>query len=541
MEVQPASRPYAWIPVAVLTAVAAGLRLYRLDAYAFWYDEWYNTIFGNILDPDARFIALTNGVVWRVIQTFWQMAGSSDFWLRLLPALLGTATIPAVYAMVRSLVDKRVALLTAGFLAVHPLHIYFCQTFRKEAFLVLLAVLALHAYTKILNRGNRRDFAAFTVCAVLAIITQPVLLAFIVPLSLTVPLRGGGPGRLRRWLIANGMVVIAIGLYDLWILLLVSTYGKEVWPLNPTLPEIAKMVTTLFFGYHLPVHLLYPAGILASIVFLYGLYVEWRWHRRLFILILAITGSTIAVQAVADILGYPIFVARYLAFFLPVLCLHLSVALSRIRSPGLCGALAALFVFFTAVSAMQVYQDPPIKMIETHQRADYRALARFLQSPERFQPGDVVGHYHRASTAGLLRYAPDIENRHLVFDLPECTETNRENIVGTTWLEPFGLHDYEAEEELRDHRRAWLVFSEWQHDKPAYNYTKHPWRRSPTEAILHWMQTHYRQVPFRDENGGWVTSKAFDNKQWFKLYLFELKASPEPPPAHLDRAAPGML
>ena len=69
--------------------------------------------------------------------------GNSAFAVRSLPALLGVATVPLLYAAGRRLTDGTTALMAALLLAVSPFHVRYGQESRMYALMTLLAAGAL--------------------------------------------------------------------------------------------------------------------------------------------------------------------------------------------------------------------------------------------------------------------------------------------------------------------------------------------------------------------------------------------------------------
>src|SRR5205085_11864112 len=117
-------------------AVAALVRFWSLGQ-SLWYDEFVSTqvinrgseLLGNVArlegNPPLYFIGL-----WGWAKLF----GGGDTALHALSALLGTATVTAVYAASREITaSRRVARIAAALTAVNPMLVWFSQEARAYA------------------------------------------------------------------------------------------------------------------------------------------------------------------------------------------------------------------------------------------------------------------------------------------------------------------------------------------------------------------------------------------------------------------------
>jgi mannosyltransferase len=123
---------------ALILLLAAGLRFYRLDAQSFWNDEGNSARIaerplwqivegaGGDIHPPGYYILLAG---WR------SLAGHSELALRALSALAGVLTAALCYAIGSRLFDRRVGLLAALLVAIHPFQVYYAQEARMYALL----------------------------------------------------------------------------------------------------------------------------------------------------------------------------------------------------------------------------------------------------------------------------------------------------------------------------------------------------------------------------------------------------------------------
>ncbi len=130
-----------WAYVALI-AVALGTRLWDLGGRALHYDEilhaWYSWRFLEGLGYSHT--PLTHGpFLFHAGAATYALVGSSDFTARLLPALFGVALVGLPYFL-RSELGRAGALCAAGFLLLSPSMLYFGRFMRNDIFMAVWAL-----------------------------------------------------------------------------------------------------------------------------------------------------------------------------------------------------------------------------------------------------------------------------------------------------------------------------------------------------------------------------------------------------------------
>ncbi len=145
-----------WIKIALLLilVLAAFLRFYRLDAQSLWADE------GNSVSLAGRSLDLiTAGAghdihppLYYYLLHFWmRVFGSSEFAVRALSALLGTALVYLTYLLGRRLSNYWLGLIAAFLSAVSPFQIYYSQETRMYILLAALSALSVYSFIRFLE------------------------------------------------------------------------------------------------------------------------------------------------------------------------------------------------------------------------------------------------------------------------------------------------------------------------------------------------------------------------------------------------------
>ena len=194
--------------VASLTVIAGALRFAGLGTQSLWFDEALTAIvldsslvdtFETLRDREA-----TPPLYYAVAWLWTRVLGEGDVALRSLSALLGTATVPAVYVAGMRLASRRTGIVAAALVAASPYLIWYSQEARSYALAMFLAALSLVFLAGAAERRGR-DLVLWAVTVSLLLAThyfsailiaaeaiwllrrrgleRPVLGAFAVPLA----------------------------------------------------------------------------------------------------------------------------------------------------------------------------------------------------------------------------------------------------------------------------------------------------------------------------------------------------------------------
>ncbi|MGH2920112.1 MAG: glycosyltransferase family 39 protein, partial [Solirubrobacteraceae bacterium] len=175
--------------LALVCVAGAALRFATLDAQSLWYDE---AVTAQLLHLDVGTMLDAIGdsestpPLYYVLAWLWtQLAGTGEAGLRSLSALLGSATIPVVWALGRRLGGDRAALVAAALAAANPLLIWFSQEARAYALLALLGALSALLWLRALDApGDNRRLLAWGAVAALSLATHYFAVFLLVPQAL---------------------------------------------------------------------------------------------------------------------------------------------------------------------------------------------------------------------------------------------------------------------------------------------------------------------------------------------------------------------
>jgi 4-amino-4-deoxy-L-arabinose transferase-like glycosyltransferase len=144
-----------WLPLAMLSVAALGLRIYRLDS-CLWFDEVL-TLLDFARPPFALIFTSFPNQNQHMLYSLLAHAslaalGESAWALRLPAVLFGIASLWALYGLGRRLAGHRAALAACALMGVSYHHIWFSQDARGYTGLLFAATLATWLYVEALER-----------------------------------------------------------------------------------------------------------------------------------------------------------------------------------------------------------------------------------------------------------------------------------------------------------------------------------------------------------------------------------------------------
>ena len=171
--------------VLLLTIIALFLRLYRLDFNSLWLDEAVTLRFARLPMP-AVFDVMVHGE-YNPPLFFWiehiiVMFGDSEWMLRIVPAIIGTLTVPAFYLLGRLFLGRPQGILAAALLAFSPFHIYYSQEARPYVLALFLITVSLIFLLKGCESGKLTEWILGGLLAAAALWCHFYVAVLIIPL-----------------------------------------------------------------------------------------------------------------------------------------------------------------------------------------------------------------------------------------------------------------------------------------------------------------------------------------------------------------------
>ena len=357
----------------VLTALGAVLRFATLDAQSFWLDELVTVSlldrgFGDMLDG-VRETEATPYLYYVLAWPWAQAFGFGEVGLRSLSALVGTLAIPVSYAAGAVLCSRRVGVVGAALVAVHPFLVWYSQEARSYSLLVLLGACTVLFLGRGLRTPRRADFGLWAVASSLAIATHYFAVLLVAAEAAWLLARY----RVRRDAAAALFLPTVVLAAHLPLLDVQRGNGETVADTS-LLSRVVGTPKGLIVGYSFPGEL--PGSFLAAVLVLVGLTLlaaRARPDERRG----ALVAGTIALAVVAVPIGLALVGSDYLTARNVVLAVvpgAICVAAGFVATRLGLAAGTALGVLLLAVTLT-------VSLDERYGRTDWRGAAEELETP----------------------------------------------------------------------------------------------------------------------------------------------------------------
>jgi mannosyltransferase len=381
----------------LIVALAAVVRFATIGVPAYWLDETVTLTdtagsFGDIIDA-VRHVEGGPPLYLVVVWAWQKVFGGSEIGLRSLSALLGTATVPVVYAAARELASRRAGLFAAALTATSPLLIWYSQEVRAYSLLVFLSALSFLFFIYALQREEPRWLWRWAIASGLALTTHYFAFALIVPEAICLLLRARA-SRVKVLLACAG-----VGAVGLALLPLVAEQRARVVDFIGVLDRSDRLLAVpqhFVVGLSVPwraLPVLVGCALVAAVV--YALTRADRPSRRAFALAAGIGLAGVLLTVVPVFVGNDSILTRYmLELWLPF-AVAVAVALA-VRAIGAVGpaVVVALCVIGVALSSWNA-ATPEAR------RVNWDDVAQALGEPRRERVVAAPGYY---VGVGISRY-----------------------------------------------------------------------------------------------------------------------------------------
>jgi hypothetical protein len=390
-----------------IVALGFALRLYRLDAQSFWYDEAMSASIarGTVAQILSNDFYSPHPPLYFLALHFWLSIDQSDLTIRLLSAMIGVAGIAGMYCLGKTLYDGTVGVVAATIVALVPYQVFYSQEARMYALLFLLSTLLLSSYTRMLRTDSLRWWAAYTALAALSLHTH--LFSGLLLLSLHFHFVICRTPRRKPWrrLVASDVLVILAFIPRLRLTMVqAERVTGNFWIPRPSLAQLLSAPHAFTLSQHVSERLV-PLAF-AVVLFLFIL-THLQVARELAARGQDSAGLTLALIAFWSPLlltfvlsrWHPVYLERTLMVAVPGLYLLLSWGIARPKERLVNLILALIVVVFGLNGLWNWYVDPDFA------KPDLRAAAQLLQ--EKAEQGEPILHTSDGAFLVFSHYAPE--------------------------------------------------------------------------------------------------------------------------------------
>ncbi len=258
--------PRSGVACLLAIVVMAGLvRFTGLNANDFWVDEsctYYAT--HHLFDLPTDGPQLTKEIAhlpyFFLLRGWSEIFGQTPVGLRSFSALTGCLGVLAIAWLAWTIGGRRTCLIAAALAAMHPLHIHYSQEARVYSLWILEGALCITFLYKAAASGHTRYWCAYVVLAIVAVMTHYYTL-FWLPAGATAVMVASDRKRfMKQWLIAYGVLAIAL-VPAIWFLVIPISEGgprpwlKNIWLSYPPSLSVAKSLWTMLSAGDYPAYL----------------------------------------------------------------------------------------------------------------------------------------------------------------------------------------------------------------------------------------------------------------------------------------------
>lgn len=366
--------------LALITVFAGVLRTLYLDSQGITLDESFSIFLGRT--SSANFLhsvwhSELNMVLYYLLLRGWMHFGHSEWLIRMLGVLLSTATVPAIYFLALRLFDRRIGIVAALLLAVHPYHLMLAQRARSYPLLILLVSLSSLYFVRGLQKPAWTTWGAFATLSAAAVYSHffAVFVILAQLLSLVFLAR-----KLIPWnMLAVSLALLVILLLPFALFLLTNATASHVaWVPDFSLQHVLWVFYSLTLS-KARCFTYVALWCIAAWTAFRASSLDRRWPYQFTFAWLVVP----VVLTIATSLVQPLLIERFLSICIPATVLLAAAGilqLSRWSRPVALGLLA-LIIFYSA-SAIRFYDKHP-EFAEGWKEASNSIL-------KRVQPGDTV-------------------------------------------------------------------------------------------------------------------------------------------------------
>ena len=360
--------------LSVIVAFGAVLRFWNLGQWSFWIDEVFTVRDAQNLSLNSL-QSIPNPIPYLAVKLSIVLAGHSEWGSRLIPCVVGIATIPAVFGLGRTLFNWQVGLLSSAFVACSSWHLFWSQNARYPVFTFLFAVLTVWFFYLSLERDSTLSTIAALACCLCLILSHTLSVVIVPALAVYAIISLLENSNRKRWInsliffLPFAMPVLALALPEVRGYLF-SGWGRNEWQRSPL-----YIVLTLVDGVSVPIAVAAFFGCVATL---------FNKSTRF---LLCYAGIPLALFLVAsqfqNVAGYYLFWATPAYFiFAAVACEQVWKVIAE-KSGSIVGILVPCVLVVTLLS-----QDYLYFKIENGGRPKWREAFAALQTEK--QPNDKV-------------------------------------------------------------------------------------------------------------------------------------------------------
>jgi len=490
-----------WLGLVVLLGFV--LRIIHLGTHSFWHDEIHVLIKSEHLsDVVLRGDLVSNHPpLFTVLVAVWRSIGpgASEWWVRLLPLILGLCGVVALYFLGRLLFGPRAGLFAAFLLTISPFHVLHSQDLKVYILLPFTGTVMVYWLYRASERNRPFLWALYGLTVAVACYSEFFAAPLLIGINLWFLSQLRGRLDQLRWWIPSNIAGVLLFLPQLRIALQkvnnVILASGGWWIPKPNLWSVVFYLKTIAFGYsNLEPHFKFALLVFCAFA-LAGISISWKQNRGAALLLIFWFAVPVTLVYVISQFTRSIFLFRAMLPYAIPFYLWVGLAVSRVEPRSLRHALPFVFACIAAFPLAQIYQDE-YSLYEFPHRPAIHAPMRYREAAEAvirdMEQGDAALHAGTWSWLPFYWYGfkklPQYTHQAVATDSGWIEYFERSNPHVTTRSEFEPVHPIHVQKVVEGKTRFWYVFSEWEREHLKNNAV----------PVWRWLDAHLPEIGHMD-------------------------------------------
>lgn len=246
MSMRIAGHSHNKLTILGILALALFLRLYKLNNTVIWYDE------ADSIASATRSVEFYKDkeIVYKpfyfiLLKAWIKLFGVTPCCVRLLSVFFGLWSIYGIYALGKTIFDKKTGLFLSFVLTVSPLHVYYSREVRHFSLILFLTILSFYFFVLLLKYQKVKFFVLSLVLNILAILTHPFAIFILLSQFLTLCFA-------RNIYHKRRFILVLIFLFLIYLGIFLSSFEiiahMTLWMHNPGFKSLKDIFSTLAMG-----------------------------------------------------------------------------------------------------------------------------------------------------------------------------------------------------------------------------------------------------------------------------------------------------
>jgi uncharacterized membrane protein len=393
------------IYLIIIIIAAAVLRLAAVFKYGnFWGDEMFSFVYSQKPWPEGLHLWLweTNPPLHLLVLKIWLFIfPATEFFARFPSVIAGTAAVYFIFKLGRQIFNKKIGLIAAVYLALHPYHIFWSATARVYSIFILLTVASTYYFFKIYFSEDTAKQTRLIAGAINFLMALSHLSAIFFFFAQTVVI-GIAQGRRGLWtFVKNNWLPLGIAYAYVAISLMLKS-GNDLstaWFFNikTNFANIIRPLINIFIG---QANYILGAVIIAGLLLLIILTAKREWVNKNinFYALLAFAATPLLLSAALNVWNIKFFILT-----LPFFALLVSYTMEKM-----------LGTFFAVVGIIIICSIGLYNLSASLPITDWRPVDNYLQ--QNFLPAETAIIYNDFTLkAQMERYLPAYTSSSIPF------------------------------------------------------------------------------------------------------------------------------